>query len=180
MIDTIGTLLLGAADASAVASESHPGSTEMVHIATTLGMLLTASLLAGLASEFLRLPKVTAYLIAGLLLGPSFGDVIPHEHHLVLEPLTKLAMALVLFYLGTLFPFDQIRRISRRAIPLSFGELVFTVILVTVGTYLLGMSAAQAALLGTLAIATAPATTMFVLRETNAEGPVTSLTGTLV
>ncbi|MCR9211299.1 MAG: cation:proton antiporter, partial [bacterium] len=129
MIDTIGTLLLGAADASAVASESHSSSVEMVHIATTLGMLLTASLLAGLASEFLRLPKVTAYLIAGLLLGPSFGDVIPHEHHLVLEPLTKLAMALVLFYLGTLFPFDQIRRISRRAIPLSFGELVFTVIL---------------------------------------------------
>ncbi|CAD74675.1 cation:proton antiporter domain-containing protein [Rhodopirellula baltica] len=180
MIDTIGTLLLGAADAGAVASESHSSSVEMVHIATTLGMLLTASLLAGLASEFLRLPKVTAYLIAGLLLGPSFGDVIPHEHHLVLEPLTKLAMALVLFYLGTLFPFDQIRRISRRAIPLSFGELVFTVILVTVGTYVLGMSAAQAALLGTLAIATAPATTMFVLRETNAEGPVTSLTGTLV
>ncbi|MFG0264896.1 MAG: cation:proton antiporter [Rhodopirellula sp. JB055] len=180
MIDTIGPLLIGAVEVRAVSSEVHSGPVEMVHIATTLGLLLTASLLAGLASEFLRLPKVTAYLIAGLLLGPSFGNVIPHEHHLVLEPLTKLAMALVLFYLGTLFPFDQIRRIARRAIPLSFGELVFTVVLVTVGTYLLGMSAAQAALLGTLAIATAPATTMFVLRETNAEGPVTSLTGTLV
>lgn len=151
-----------------------------IHIATTLGLLLTASLLAGLASEWVRLPKVTAYLLAGLLLGPSVLDAIPHDHHEVLEPITKLAMALVLFYLGTLFPFDQIRRIARRAIPLSMGELVATVALVTAGTWLIGMTLPQAILLGTLAIATAPATTMFVLRETGAEGPVSSLTGTLV
>ena len=150
------------------------------HIATTLGLLLTASLLAGLVGEWIRLPKVTAYLIAGLLLGPSVFDAIPHDHHVVLEPITKLAMALVLFYLGTLFPFDQIRRIARRAIPLSMGELIATVTLVTLGTWFVGMSLPQAILLGTLAIATAPATTMFVLRESGAEGPVASLTGTLV
>ncbi len=156
------------------------GATEPVHIATTIGLLLAASLVAGLASEMLRLPKVTAYLVAGLLLGTSVFDVIPHEHYQFLEPLTKLAMALVLFYLGTLFPFDQIRRISHRAIPLSIGEMVCTVLFVTVGVYLLGMTPAQSILLGTLAIATSPATTMFVLRETNSEGPVTSLTSTLV
>lgn len=163
-----------------VVSTTSFGQAEPIHIATTLGLLLGASLLAGLASETLRLPKVTAYLIAGLLLGPSVFDVIPHDHHPFLEPLTKLAMALVLFYLGTLFPFDQIRRIRKKAIPLSLGEMSFTAVLVTVGVYLLGMSPAQSVLLGTLALATAPATTMFVLRETNAEGPVTSLTGTLV
>lgn len=155
-------------------------STAPIHIATTIGMLLAASLVAGLASEMLRLPKVTAYLVAGLLLGTSVFDVIPHEHYQFLEPLTKLAMALVLFYLGTLFPFDQIRRISRRAIPLSIGEMVCTGVFVTAGVYLLGMTPAQSVLLGTLAIATSPATTMFVLRETNAEGPVTNLTSTLV
>ncbi|TWT64812.1 cation:proton antiporter domain-containing protein [Allorhodopirellula solitaria] len=154
--------------------------TEPIHIATTIGMLLTASLFAGLASELLRLPKVTAYLVAGLLLGTSVFDVIPHQHYQFLEPLTKLAMALVLFYLGTLFPFDQIRRISRRAIPLSIGEMVCTGVFVTIGVYLLGMTPAQSVLLGTLALATSPATTMFVLRETNAEGPVTSLISTLV
>ncbi|MEM6777392.1 MAG: cation:proton antiporter, partial [Planctomycetota bacterium] len=153
---------------------------EAIHISTTIGLLLTASLLAGLASELLRLPKVTAYLIAGLLLGPSVWDIVPHDHHRLLEPLTKLAMALVLFYLGTLFPFDQVRRIARRAIPLSLGELIATVTLVTLGTWLLGMTLSQAVLLGTLAIATAPATTMFVLRETGAVGPVTNLAGTLV
>lgn len=128
----------------------------------------------------LRLPNVTAYLIAGLMLGPSVFDMIPHDHQRILEPLTKLAMALVLFYLGTLFPFDQMRRIRKKAIPLSVGEMAFTAVFVTTGVYLLGMSPAQSVLLGTLALATAPATTMFVLRETNAEGPVTSLTGTLV
>jgi len=167
-------------NAETVLSTTSFGQAEPIHIATTVGLLLGASLLAGLASEMLRLPKVTAYLIAGLLLGPSVFDVIPHDHHQFLEPLTKLAMALVLFYLGTLFPFDQMRRIRKRAIPLSLGEIVFTGLFVTTGIYLLGMTPAQSVLLGTLALATAPATTMFVLRETNAEGPVTSLTGTLV
>ncbi|EMI44771.1 sodium/hydrogen exchanger [Rhodopirellula sp. SWK7] len=189
----MGSFLIGdagvvevAADAAAMLSHGESsvatslGQAEPIHIATTVGLLLASSLLAGLASEMLRLPKVTAYLIAGLLLGPSVFDVIPHEHHQFLEPLTKLAMALVLFYLGTLFPFDQMRRIRKKAIPLSVGEMFFTALFVTAGIYLLGMSPAQSALLGTLAIATAPATTMFVLRETNAEGPVTSLTGTLV
>ncbi len=151
-----------------------------MHIAATIGILLTASLLAGLVSELLRLPKVTAYLLAGMLLGPSCFDVIEHEHHEVLEPITKLAMALVLFYLGTLFPFDHLRRIAGRALPLSIGELIGTVGLVTIAMLLVGMSPAQSILLGTLAIATAPATTMFVLRETGAEGAVTTLTGTLV
>ncbi|MCM2371927.1 cation:proton antiporter domain-containing protein [Aporhodopirellula aestuarii] len=168
------------ADGESIVSSTSFGQSEPIHIATTVGLLLAASLVAGLASEMLRLPKVTAYLIAGLLLGPSVFDIIPHAHHPFLEPLTKLAMALVLFYLGTLFPFDQMRRIRKKAIPLSVGEMFFSALFVAAGVYLLGLSPAQSVLLGTLAIATAPATTMFVLRETNAEGPVTSLTGTLV
>jgi Kef-type K+ transport system membrane component KefB len=177
---TVAHLVAAIPDPDAAISISMVGQAEPIHIATTVGLLLAASLFAGLASEMLRLPKVTAYLIAGLLLGPSVFDIIPHDHHQFLEPLTKLAMALVLFYLGTLFPFDQMRRIRKRAIPLSIGEMLFTAILVTSGIYLLGGTPAQSVLLGTLALATAPATTMFVLRETNAEGPVTSLTGTLV
>jgi Kef-type K+ transport system membrane component KefB len=143
-------------------------------------MLLGASLLAGLAGELLRLPKVTAYLIAGIVLGPSVLDAIPHDHTEFLEPLTKLAISLVLFQLGTQFPIDHIRRISRRAIPLSLAELSCTIVLVTIGMMLFGMDFSQAILLGALAMATAPATTMLVLRETGAMGPVTSMTRTLV
>ncbi|SMP38098.1 Kef-type K+ transport system, membrane component KefB [Neorhodopirellula lusitana] len=177
-VDQAIAIAAGSIESTASGVVGHPA--DAIHIATTVGLLLGASLLAGVASEMLRLPKVTAYLVAGMLLGQSAFDIVPHDHYRFLEPLTKLAMALVLFYLGTLFPFDQIRRIARRAIPLSIGELVLTGLLVTVGTYFCGMTLAQAVLLGTLALATAPATTMFVLRETNAEGPVTSLTGTLV
>nr|WP_315853959.1 cation:proton antiporter [Crateriforma spongiae] len=151
-----------------------------MHIATTIGMLLAASLLAGLVGEWLRLPKVTAYLIAGLLLGPSVFDLVPHDHHEFLEPLTKLAMALVLFHLGAQFPMEQMRRLAAKAIPLSLGEIFLTVALVTAGLILLDVSGSKALLLGTLAVATAPATTMLVLRETGAAGPVTTMTGTLV
>ena len=40
------------------------------HIAATFGLVLAAALLAGLLADYLRLPKVTAYLLVGILLGP--------------------------------------------------------------------------------------------------------------
>lgn len=153
---------------------------EYTNISMTLGILLGASLIAGLVGEMLRLPKVTAYLLAGLVLGPSVLNFIPESHQHSLEPLTRLAMALVLFYLGTQFPIAQIKRVAKKATILSAGELTCTFLLVTVGLLLFGMPSSNALLLGALALATAPATTMLVLRETSAEGPVTNLTGTLV
>ena len=148
--------------------------------ASTMGMLLGVSLIAGLVAETLRLPKVTAYLTVGLVLGPGFLDWIPAEHVHSFEPFLMLAMALVLFTLGCHFPMARIRRIATRVLPLSFGELVATFGFVAVGLLLVGESGPKAILLGTLALATAPATTVLVLKELRSEGPVTEFSGVLV
>jgi len=150
------------------------------HATWTLGLLMVAALLAGGLGQLLHLPRVTSYLLMGAALGPSLLDWVPHEHIHLLHPLTNLAMALVLFNLGCHFPFARAKRLLRRGIKLSAGELAVTFLFVVIGLPLLGESWEAAVLLGALALATAPATTILVLKEFESEGPVTEYTQTLV
>ncbi|NIP84889.1 MAG: hypothetical protein GTO03_04770, partial [Planctomycetales bacterium] len=80
-------------------------------VVLALGVLLTVALIAGLVAQVLRLPRVTAYLLAGLLMGPHTYALlpagvqavipgIPAESFQPLKPLGELAMALVLFNIG--------------------------------------------------------------------------------
>ncbi len=169
-------------------------------IALALGVLLLAALAAGRIAGSLHLPRVTAYLFVGILLGAplmariggsagptppnvhaestSLGDVAPHDEPF--EPLTKLAISLVLFNLGCQFPLVRARKIMKRVLRLSAGEMVATFVLVFPGLMILGQSWQGALLLGALAVATAPATTILVLKETEAEGPLTEYTNSLV
>lgn len=151
-----------------------------LHIASTLGLLLGVCLFAGVFADLLHLPKVTAYLLVGLLVGPSALDLIPKEHPELFEPVLKFAMAVVLFNLGCEFTFAKMRRIASRSAVLSISEISFTFACVAIGLYLFGQSGSMALLLGCLAVATAPATTILVLNEFRSEGPVTDSTGFLV
>jgi Kef-type K+ transport system membrane component KefB len=151
-----------------------------LHIASTLGLLLGACLAAGLFADLLHLPKVTAYLLVGLLVGPSALDWIPHEHVDVFEPVLKFAMAIVLFNLGCEFTFTKVRRVAARCLAISAGEILATCGIVTIALWLFGSPGSTAILLGCLAVATAPATTILVLKEFRSEGPVTDSTGFLV
>jgi Kef-type K+ transport system membrane component KefB len=177
------------------------------YLALTVGLLLGAALLAGLVARVLHLPSVTAYLLVGLALGPhtpllSFvewcaerlgfslslaGYHIPAEHLDSLEPVGNFAIALVLFNMGCHFPLSSYRRIVKRLLPMSLGELATTMVLVTGGMWLLGIFQSDtglnwqiAVLFGALALATAPATTVLVLKENRSEGPLTEFTTGLV
>jgi CBS domain-containing protein len=116
----------------------------------------------------------------GVILGPSVLHLVSTEHAEQLEPLTDLAIALVLFNLGCHFPLARVRRLMRFVPRLSMGELSLTFVLVTAGVWILGLSFPQAILLGALALATAPATTVLVLKEYESEGPVTECAYALV
>ncbi|MBP87963.1 MAG: sodium:proton exchanger [Planctomycetaceae bacterium] len=151
-----------------------------LHIASTLGLLLGVCLAADVFADLLHLPKVTAYLLVGLLVGPSVLNWIPEGHIELFEPVLNLAMSVVLFNLGCEFTFTKVRRIAAHCLALSIGDIVATCGFVTVGLLAFGYSGSIALLLGCLAVATAPATTILVLKEFRSEGPVTESTGFLV
>ena len=146
----------------------------------SLGLFLIAALVAGQVAYWVRLPRVTAYLLVGLVLGPNTLAIVPAEHLRLFHPLGEMAMALVLFNMGCHFSLAFFRRIMRRALWFSAGELTLTFLLVTCGLLLVGQSWSAALLLGVLALATAPATTILVLKENDSEGPVTEYAFALV
>ncbi len=150
------------------------------NITLTLGLLLTIALVAAIVARQIRVPGITAFLLVGLALGPQAAGIIGEDDLHVLDPVGKLAMGLVLFNLGGHFSLVQLKRILKRVLPLSAGELLCTFLLVASGLMLLGEGWVAASLLGVLALATAPATTILVLKENRSEGPVTEFASAMV
>ncbi len=150
------------------------------HLTLVVGIALASALVGGLIAAGLRLPKVTAYLLIGLILGPQVFGVIRKEEIHSLDVINKLAMALVLFNIGCHFAVRSFRSIFKRTLGLSIGELSVTFALVAFGLFTLGHPWQLALMLGVLALATAPATTVLVLKENKAEGPVTEYTTMMV
>ena len=145
-----------------------------------LGLLLSIALAAGILLERVRIPHVTAFLLTGLALGPWGLGVLGHEDIVLFEPLGKAAMALVLFEMGCMFTLERIRANLDKVSRLSVGEITASAVTVFGGVLLLGYSLSIALMLGILAVATAPATTVLVLQEADSEGPVTDYTVSLV
>ncbi len=152
----------------------------MGSLVLTFGGLIAFASLAGLFGEKLRLPRVTSYLLAGVIFGPSVLKAIGHDdlHHLL--PVADTAMALVLFNLGARFSIPLLMKIREHIVPVAIGDLLCTFTVVAGGLWFFGIGATPAIMLGCLAMATAPATTILVLKELQSEGSVTESSQALV
>jgi CBS domain-containing protein len=164
------------------------------------GLLLGAAIVAGYLARMVRVPRVVGYLLAGAavnallhsLLDAAPGSETYQELAASVKPLKALkdlALGLILFSIGSVFETRHIRSVGRRVIRISLAESVLVFILVFVATGSVALFTrgdagfatvtAYALLLGLAAIATAPAATLFVLREYDAKGPMTDTILTL-
>lgn len=140
-------------------------------------------------TKLLNLPAVTAYLVAGLLLGPfclgalgirGFGFQ-SLEQVEGLGILTQTALGFIAFSMGSEFRLHQLKSMGVKAITIGVVQAVVTTILVDailIGLHLLFpnmLSLPAAIVLGAIASATAPAATLMVVRQYKADGPLTRL-----
>ena len=140
---------------------------------TSLGLILLLALLAGHLVKVVRIPEVTGYILAGIALGPSVLGWVTAENLAALEVLSEVALGLILFSVGSVFQFSRFRRLGRQFLYLTLAESVLASVIVTAGVLAVGQPWQVAALLGTIAIATAPASTLMVIRECDSAGPLT-------
>jgi len=145
-----------------------------------LGLILLLALLAGHVVKFLRIPEVTGYLLAGVLLGPAGGNLITHEGLESLQVFSEVALGLILFAIGSVFEFARFRRIGRRVAGLTAVESLLAAFFVAGGLLAIGQPLIVALLLGVIAMETAAASTLMVMRECNAEGPLTDTLGGVI
>ncbi len=139
-----------------------------------VGLILMAALLAGHAAQLARVPEVTGYLLVGVLIGPSALDLISHESITTLGFLSDVALGLILFNIGAIFEASNFRQVGPGVVRVTLWEATLTFVLVCTVLRLAGIALPLALLLGVVAMETAPATTLMVLNEYDAEGPMTS------
>lgn len=137
-------------------------------------------LLGGKFARKIKLPKVTGYLLTGLLIGPSVLHLISIEVVESLSLINDIALGLIMFAIGGVFEIHHIRSVGKKVLWLTIGQSVGAVILTTIALIIVGMDWYPAILLGTIGIATAPAATIIVCREFEAKGDFTDTLITVV
>ncbi|MBE6931794.1 MAG: sodium:proton antiporter [Ruminococcaceae bacterium] len=154
-----------------------------------LALAMVGGLLLSRLTKLVNLPAVTAYLVAGLLLGPfclgalqlpGFGFNSLHQVE-TLSIITQTALGFIAFTIGNEFRLSQLKATGAKAITIGIFQAVFTTVLVDIVLIALHfcfpnvLSLPCAIVLGAIASATAPAATLMVVRQYKADGPLTRL-----
>ncbi|ONI46596.1 sodium:proton exchanger [Candidatus Epulonipiscium fishelsonii] len=143
----------------------------------TILMDIAIMLLMGLGferiSKCLKLPSVTGYLVAGLLLGPSVFKIIPATILGQFSILSSLALGFIAFSVGGEFKLKYFKRVGFTPIVIAFTEALGAMIFVTGALLICGVDVTFSILMGAIATATAAASTIMVVKQYNAKGPVT-------
>ena len=154
-----------------------------VSIAVLAGLLMTR------AFKPFKLPSVTAYLIAGVLIGPYFlGSLhinglgfVSEEAVSHLSLISEVALAFIAFSIGSEFRLEELKKTGRQALVIGIFQALVATLFVDLALLVVHfimpdkLSVAQVITLGAIATATAPAATLMVVRQYKANGPLTKL-----
>ncbi len=144
-----------------------PAAITVISLATMLfcGFLITR------VTRVLKLPNVTAYLIAGILLGPDCLAVIPQSFIRDTGFLADIALAFIAFSTGEFFRVKVLRESGFRIVAAAFAESLAAGALVFASAYfLLGLGLTFSLVLAAIGCTTSSASTMVTIRQTGAKG----------
>ena len=140
-------------------------------IIISVALMMIAGFLLTRVTKLLRLPNVTAYIVAGILIGPYCLNLVPQRFIDGTSFLSDIALAFIAFSTGEFFKLDVLKKNGMKVVWITVFESVLASLLVFVLTFfILHMDLAFSIVLSALASATAPASTMMTIRQTGAKG----------
>ena len=141
-----------------------------------LGIVLVGALVAEKIISYLKIPAITSYILLGILLGPYALNVTGGGLIASSGLLSNIVLGFIAFHIGKNFSVEHFKRIGKAVLSVSISVTVTTLICVTVGIYYVAHQPFHIALLfGAISTATAPATTMMVIRQYKARGMFTDV-----
>lgn len=157
-------------------------------IMLSFSIALLVGLLLSRLAKIIKLPAVTAYLVAGILVGPFVlgklnipGIGIAKDQIENLGFISDLALGFIAFAMGNEFRISELKTIGKQATIIGIVQAIFTTIIVDIFLIILHfimpdkLSLASAITLGSIATATAPAATLMVIKQYKAKGPLTNI-----
>ncbi len=145
----------------------------MLNTLTDLAIMIFAGMFCGRMAKHIRLPNVTGYLVAGLLIGPSVFGVLSADFLDTISIISTVALGFIAFSIGNEFKITYFKRVGVAPIVIACMESLFAVVFVVLGLIISGQSVSFSLVLGAIAAATAPAATIMVIKQYRAKGPVT-------
>ncbi len=140
-----------------------------------IAIIMLLSLVCGRIVKHLKMPNVTGYLIAGLLLGPCCFNIITADMVSNFGIASDIALGFIAFAIGSEFKLSYFKKVGAAPIVIACFESFGAVAVVLVTCIILGFSLPLSILLSAISAATAPAQTIMVVRQYNAKGPMTSM-----
>jgi len=144
---------------------------ETTTVLLSLAIILFAGFGVSRLTKLLKLPNVSGYIIAGILIGPCVLKLVPTTTVASMGFVSDIALAFIAFGVGKFFKKEILRRAGGKVVLITIFESLLAGILVTISTkFLFNLSWDFALLLGTIATATAPASTMMTINQYKAKG----------
>lgn len=144
----------------------------MATILISLAIMLLAGFVVSLLTKLLKLPNVTGYILAGVLIGPYVLNMIPSSIIDNMSFISDLALGFIAFGVGKFFKKNVIKSAGLKIIVITVFESLLAGILVTIfiGICFPNLGWSFALLLGAIATATAPASTLMTINQYKAKG----------
>lgn len=153
-----------------------------------IGLLLLVGYIAGVISDRFRLPKISGYIVIGILLSPSVSHILPQSFLSESEPVIHFALAVIAFMIGGSFKYAKVKKLEKTIFGVMLGESETAFLVVVLGMFLflpfLSLDYLQlegwrhhllvALFLGSISSATAPAAVLAVIHQYRAKGPLTT------
>ncbi len=125
--------------------------------------------------RYIHLPNVTAYLLAGLVVGPYVLNALTPEMNTQLSIISDVALGFIAYSIGGEFKMSYLKEIGIKPIIITLFEGCTASLLVFLVLFLIGQPLPLCLALGAIAAATAPAATLMVIRQYKANGPVSKM-----
>lgn len=147
-------------------------SNDTTRVLLSLSAILFSGFLLTRITKKANLPNVTGFIIAGILIGPHVFGIIPETMIANMGFVSDIALAFIAFGVGRFFVRESFKTTGRGIIVITLLESLLAGFFITLAMgYIFKLDWDFSLLLGAIATATAPASTMATIRQYKAEGP---------
>ena len=138
----------------------------------SLCLILLSGFLLTRLTKLLRLPNVTAYIFAGIIIGPGVLDLVPPEIISGMSFISDIALAFIAFGVGKFFKYNVLKKTGLKIAVTALSESLLSGMVVAAAMrFIFRADTGFSLLLGAIATCTAPTSTMVTIRQYNAQGP---------
>lgn len=138
-----------------------------------LGIIIMAGIIGGRVANLFKLPNVSGYIVAGLLIGPSLFNLVQSSEVQSLNIINDMALGAIAFSVGSEFLIKEMAKLGKSVMIITVAEVIGAIALVFFVTFVIFKQSFEFSIvIASMSAATAPAGIIMVIRELKAKGPL--------